>query len=78
MADEEKQNPHCATRHSFIALFTSRHLKTMKKPDSLQQCVKAEEEKTCSAYKKLLFTQEQKLSNQDGYYTTTKHNQLMV
>lgn len=45
MVDEEKHNPHCAVRHSFIAVFSSRHLNTIKKPDSLQQWVKAEEEK---------------------------------
>lgn len=43
IVDEQKHNSHCAVRHSFIAAFSSRHLNTIKKPDSLQQWVKAEE-----------------------------------
>lgn len=41
----KRNDPHSAVRHSFIAVFSSRHLNTIKKPDSLQQWVKAEKEK---------------------------------
>lgn len=34
-------NTHCRVRHSFRAAFSPRHLNTMKKPDSLQQWLKA-------------------------------------
>lgn len=35
------KDTHCTVRHSFRALFCSRHLNAIKKPDSLQQALKA-------------------------------------
>lgn len=48
-------NTHCAVRHSFIAPFSSRHLKAIRKPDSLQQWVKAEEEKHVPHVRKMIY-----------------------
>lgn len=38
---KKEKNTHCAVRHSFSAAFSSRHFNTIKKPDSLQQWLKA-------------------------------------
>lgn len=46
------QNTHWTVRHSFRAAFSSRHLNTMKNPDSLQQWLKAGERQKMADKKK--------------------------
>lgn len=68
-----RDHTHCSVRQSFIAAFSSRHLNTMKKPDSLQQWLKAEEEKHVQHRRKTI-----NYSNQDGRQPGIKENNCVA